>query len=91
VQRHALARLSVGIVERIAGDRVPELGQVHEVVAGGLYMSHSDYEASFAMGKADSATLVIDWPLADREDRPQELPQARRALHRMPAFALYQC
>jgi enediyne biosynthesis protein E4 len=37
------------------------LVQVREVVAGGLYMSHSDYEASFAMGKADSATLVIDW------------------------------
>ena len=28
---------------------------------GGLYMSHSDYEASFAMGKSDSATIVVDW------------------------------
>jgi enediyne biosynthesis protein E4 len=35
--------------------------QAHEVVAGGLYMSHSDYQASFAMGKSDSATLEIDW------------------------------
>ncbi|HEV8499643.1 MAG TPA: FG-GAP-like repeat-containing protein, partial [Gemmatimonadaceae bacterium] len=35
--------------------------QQREVVVGGIYMSHSDYEASFAMGKADSATLVIDW------------------------------
>src|SRR5262249_37722260 len=24
-------------------------------------MSHSDYEASFAMGKSESATLVVDW------------------------------
>src|SRR5678816_2246850 len=24
-------------------------------------MSHSDYELSFAMGSADSATLVIEW------------------------------
>ena len=35
--------------------------QVHEIVVGGLYMSHSDYEASFAMGKAKSATLQVDW------------------------------
>ncbi|MEP6832397.1 MAG: FG-GAP-like repeat-containing protein [Gemmatimonas sp.] len=35
--------------------------QTREVVAGGLYLSHSDYELSFAMGKSDSAKLVIDW------------------------------
>ena len=35
--------------------------QEREVVAGGLYMSHSDYELSFATGSADSATLVVDW------------------------------
>ena len=35
--------------------------QQREVQVGGLYLSHSDYAASFAMGKADSATLVIDW------------------------------
>ncbi len=35
--------------------------QVREVVVGGLYLSHSDYELSFAMGTSDSATLVIDW------------------------------
>src|SRR6185312_7509952 len=35
--------------------------QQHEVTAGGLYMSHSDYLASFAMGKADTATLEINW------------------------------
>ena len=35
--------------------------QEREVAAGGLYLSHSDYEASFAMGTSDSATLVVDW------------------------------
>jgi hypothetical protein len=35
--------------------------QVREVTAGGIYMSHSDYLASFAMGAADSATLEIAW------------------------------
>ena len=50
---------AVGAKIQLLGGAVPK--QVHEVVAGGLYMSHSDYEASFGMGKADSATLVIDW------------------------------
>jgi len=44
---------------KLLGGSVPL--QEREVVAGGLYMSHSDYELSFAMGSADSATLVIDW------------------------------
>ena len=35
--------------------------QVREVVVGGLYLSHSDYELSFAMGVSDSAMLVVDW------------------------------
>ena len=35
--------------------------QVHEVVVGGRYLSHSDYTMSFAMGASDSAMLVIDW------------------------------
>lgn len=51
---------------RAVGSNVRLLGgavavQQHEVVVGGLFMSHSDYETSFAMGRADSATLVIDW------------------------------
>ncbi len=50
---------AVGAKIRLLGGAVPM--QVREVVAGGLYMSHSDYAASFAMGKADSATLVVDW------------------------------
>jgi hypothetical protein len=50
---------AVGSKIRLLGGAVPV--QQREVVVGGLYMSHSDYEASFAMGKSDSATLVIDW------------------------------
>jgi hypothetical protein len=50
---------AVGSKIRLLGGAVPL--QQREVVVGGLYMSHSDYEASFAMGKSDSATLVVDW------------------------------
>ena len=35
--------------------------QAREVASGGLYLSHSDHQASFAMGSADSATLTIEW------------------------------
>jgi enediyne biosynthesis protein E4 len=35
--------------------------QEREVQVGGLYLSHSDYEASFAMGKSHSATLEVQW------------------------------
>jgi hypothetical protein len=48
-----------GATIRLLGGAVPV--QQHEVQVGGLYMSHSDYLASFAMAKADSATLVVDW------------------------------
>ncbi|MDQ2667905.1 MAG: FG-GAP-like repeat-containing protein, partial [Gemmatimonadota bacterium] len=50
---------AVGAKIRLLGGAVP--AQQREVQVGGLYLSHSDYEASFAMGKSDSATLVIDW------------------------------
>ena len=50
---------AVGSKIRLLGGAVPE--QEREVVVGGLYLSHSDYEASFAMGRADSATIVVDW------------------------------
>ncbi|MFN2565564.1 MAG: FG-GAP-like repeat-containing protein, partial [Gemmatimonadaceae bacterium] len=36
--------------------------QGREIAVGGLCMSHSDYQATFATGDADSATLVVDWP-----------------------------
>ncbi len=50
---------AVGATIRLSGGAAPI--QVREVAVGGLYMSHSDYEASFAMGTSDSATLVVDW------------------------------
>jgi len=50
---------AVGAKIRLLGGAVPI--QEREVVVGGLYMSHSDYEASFAMGKSENATLVVDW------------------------------
>ena len=50
---------AVGSKIRLLGGAVPQ--QEREVAVGGLYMSHSDYEASFAMGKSESATLVVDW------------------------------
>ncbi|CAN5160705.1 VCBS repeat-containing protein [soil metagenome] len=50
---------AVGATIRLLGGAVPT--QQREVQVGGLYLSHSDYEASFAMGKSDSATLVIQW------------------------------
>ena len=50
---------AVGAKIRLLGGAIPE--QVREVAVGGLYMSHSDYQASFGMGASDSATLVIDW------------------------------
>ena len=50
---------AVGAMIRLLGGAVPT--QQREVQVGGLYLSHSDYEASFAMGTSDSATLVIQW------------------------------
>jgi hypothetical protein len=50
---------AVGAKIRLLGGAVPI--QEHEVVAGGLYLSHSDYEAAFAMGASDSATLEVTW------------------------------
>src|SRR5215475_9917774 len=50
---------AVGAKVRLLGGAVPE--QEREVVVGGLYMSHSDYEVSLAMGNSDSATIEVDW------------------------------
>jgi hypothetical protein len=49
----------VGATIRLRGGATPL--QVREVTAGGLYMSHSDYLASFAMGTSDSATVEVTW------------------------------
>ena len=50
---------AVGAKIRLLGGAQPL--QQSEVTAGGLYMSHSDYERTFAMGRADSATLEVEW------------------------------
>jgi hypothetical protein len=50
---------AVGAKIRLTGGAVPL--QVREVQAGGLYLSHSDYEASFAMGQSRGASLEIAW------------------------------
>ncbi len=47
--------------------------QSHEVVVGGLYLSHSDYLMTFAMGTSDSARLVVDW----RDGRRTVVPHVR--------------
>ena len=52
---------------RAVGAKVKLIGgavslQEREISVGGLYLSHSDYDVTFAMGESDSATLVVDWP-----------------------------
>ena len=50
---------AVGARIRILGGPVPI--QEREVSVGGLYMSHSDYLASFATGEAEHVTLEVRW------------------------------
>ena len=50
---------AVGAKVRLLGGAIPV--QEREITVGGLYMSHSDYDVSFAMGASDSATIVVDW------------------------------
>jgi hypothetical protein len=50
---------AVGAVIRVLGGAVPV--QVREVAVGGLYLSHSDYLASFATGEADSLRIEVTW------------------------------
>ncbi|HVZ50238.1 MAG TPA: FG-GAP-like repeat-containing protein [Gemmatimonadaceae bacterium] len=50
---------AVGARIHLEGGAVPE--QVREVAVGGLYLSHSDYLATFAMGASPDARLVVDW------------------------------
>ena len=51
--------------------------QAREISAGGLYLSHSDYLASFAMGDADSASLVVKW----RDGRRTTMPVRANRLY----------
>jgi hypothetical protein len=50
---------AVGARIRVEGGAVPV--QEREVTVGGLYMSHSDYLASFATGNAATVTLIVHW------------------------------
>ncbi|MDQ3951030.1 MAG: FG-GAP-like repeat-containing protein, partial [Gemmatimonadota bacterium] len=83
---------AVGAKIRLLGGAVPV--QEREVTVGGLYMSHSDYQAAFAMGDADSATLVVDWPDGRRtiiqNARPNRLYEitTATAISRVPADSL---
>lgn len=49
----------VGSSVRVLGGAVP--AQQQEVIAGGLYLSGSDGELTFATGKADSVTIEVAW------------------------------
>src|SRR6185436_2699827 len=77
---------AVGAKIQLLGGAVPK--QVHEVVAGGLYMSHSDYEASFAIGKTDAkrqsatsgriaSTRSVSPALRPAEPRPRLIQRNR--------------
>jgi hypothetical protein len=50
---------AVGAKIKLIGGAQPI--QMREVSAGGLYLSHSDYEQSFAMGRSDNATIEVEW------------------------------
>ena len=50
---------AVGAKIKLLGGAQPI--QMREVTAGGLYLSHSDYAVSFAMGRSDNATIEIEW------------------------------
>jgi len=62
---------AVGARIRVLGGAAPL--QEREVVVGGLYMSHSDYQAAFATGDADSVTIVVHW----RDGRRSVIANAR--------------
>ena len=62
---------AVGARIRVTADAMPL--QEREVAAGGLYLSHSDYQASFATGAADSVRIEVIW----RDGRRTVLPAAR--------------
>jgi hypothetical protein len=78
---------AVGAKIRLLGGAQPL--QQSEVTAGGLYMSHSDYERTFAMGRADSATLEVEWRDGSRtllhNVRPNRLYEITTATAATPA------
>jgi hypothetical protein len=50
---------AVGARIRVRAGGLPP--QEREVTAGGLYLSHSDYLATFATGAAKAVTVEVDW------------------------------
>jgi hypothetical protein len=62
---------AIGARIRVLGGAVPE--QSREVTAGGLYLSGSDQELSFAAGPADSLLVEIRW----RDGSLTRIPNAR--------------
>jgi hypothetical protein len=70
---------AVGAKIRLLGGAVPV--QQHEVSVGGLYMAHSDYAASFAMGKSDSATIEVEW----RDGRRTTIPARANRMYEITA------
>jgi len=62
---------AVGSRVSVLGGAVPR--QEREVIAGGLYLSHSDGLQTFATGKADSVTIAVDW----RDGRHTTIHDAR--------------
>ncbi|HET9515612.1 MAG TPA: FG-GAP-like repeat-containing protein, partial [Gemmatimonadales bacterium] len=62
---------AVGARIRVTAGELPV--QVREVVAGGGYLSHSDYLASFATGEAEQLTIQVDW----RDGRRTVIDDAR--------------
>ncbi|MGQ0702843.1 MAG: FG-GAP-like repeat-containing protein [Gemmatimonadales bacterium] len=73
---------AVGAVIRVtaAGSLPP---QQREITAGGLYLSHSDYLASFATGSAQDLTLEVTWRDGRKTTltgvRPKRLYEIREA------------
>jgi len=61
----------IGAVVRVIAPGLPP--QQRELVAGGLYLSSSDAQLSFATGSADSVTIQVDW----RDGRRSEVAGAR--------------
>lgn len=49
----------IGSLVRVKGGAVAS--QQREMIAGGLYLSSSDAELSFATGKAQSVTIEVEW------------------------------
>ena len=62
---------AVGAKVRVLGGAIPL--QEREVAVGGLYLSHSDYLASFGTGAAERVTIVVDW----RDGRRTVIADAR--------------